>query len=80
LLAALPWVLLALFWWYWVYSPSRGLLPTTFPEVWPLPQAAYVMVVLLAWVALSVGIAFFPTQGRLIEYRTFSTNSVEGHH
>ena len=58
-LGIIPWVLLALFWWYWVYSPSRTLLPTSFPDVWPLPQAAYVLVALLAWVGLSVGMAIF---------------------
>jgi CubicO group peptidase (beta-lactamase class C family) len=62
LLGSLPWVLLALFWWYWFYSPERGLLPTTFPDAWPLPQAAYVLTALLAWVVLSLGMAFYPRE------------------
>ena len=56
----LPWLLLALFWWYWLYAPVRGLLPTTFPDLWQVPQTALVMIVLFAWVVLSSGMALFP--------------------
>ncbi|RPI29664.1 MAG: class A beta-lactamase-related serine hydrolase [Chloroflexota bacterium] len=65
LLGVLPWALLALFWCYWIYVPYRGLLPTTFPEVWPIPQAAYVMAALLAWVVLAVAMALFPRKPRM---------------
>jgi len=54
----LPWALLASFWWYWIYSPFKLFFPTTFPDTWPLPQTAYVMAVLLAWLAFSVLVVF----------------------
>jgi CubicO group peptidase (beta-lactamase class C family) len=64
LLGVTPWALLALFWWYWLYSPNKRLLPPTFPDVWPLPQADYVLIVLLSWVVLSTAIAMIPRRPR----------------
>jgi len=55
---ALPWAVLALFWWYWIYSPFRLFFPPSFPDTWPVPQAAYVLAALLAWLVFSVITAF----------------------
>jgi CubicO group peptidase (beta-lactamase class C family) len=63
---ALPWAVLAAFWWYWIYSPIKLFFPTTIPDFWPIPQTAYVMAVLLAWLGFSV-VAAFSRKTRLAE-------------
>jgi CubicO group peptidase (beta-lactamase class C family) len=73
LMWAIPWAALALFWWYWIYAPFHLALPPSFPDLWPLPQTALVLGVLLAWVALSTISALFPMTMKVEEERKRSS-------
>jgi CubicO group peptidase (beta-lactamase class C family) len=69
-LPTLPWVLLALAWWYWFYTPWPLPLPTTFPDLWRQPSVDYVLLGLLAWAAFSLLAACLPAARRPIAARS----------
>jgi CubicO group peptidase (beta-lactamase class C family) len=57
---ALPWVLLALTWWYWYYTPWPLPLPAIVPDLWRRPTIGYVMGALAAWLVFSLVVACLP--------------------
>lgn len=66
ILPILLWGLFTLVWWYWFYSPWPLPLPTTFPDIWRLPQMDYVLGALLAWCLFCLITLFFPRRAASI--------------